>query len=258
MRRVVVGVVALTVLLLGAVPVMANNTWAEYHWADGVDLHDGSISLSLIDDLTAYSTENGLVLGDWDGGPGPLALASTKAAVIDRPVACDNVNTGAAGDAISGTIHVCNDVYGENGWLGLARIWIAGDGHIEAGVALMNDSYTFKADSVYNNPVAWQHVLCQEIGHTFGLDHQGSPRKQSCMNDRWGLTSIDFDSPNQHDYDTLNEIYGSGDAGDGDGSKPCNPNRKNCPANGANVTVTPRAGGGWIVTFTFPAGLGLR
>lgn len=57
MRRVVVGVVALTVLLLGAVPVMANNTWAEYHWADGVDLHDGSISLSLIDDLTAYSTE---------------------------------------------------------------------------------------------------------------------------------------------------------------------------------------------------------
>ena len=50
------------------------------------------------------------------------------------------------------------------------------------------------------------------------------------MNDRWGLTNVNFQSPNQHDYDTLNEIYGSG-SGDGGGGRPkaCNPNRPNCP-----------------------------
>ena len=153
---------------------------------------------------------------------------------------------------------MCNDAYGKNGWLGLTRIWLAGDGHIEAGVALMNDSYFFETDSVYNNPTAWRHVLCQEIGHTFGLGHQGSPKKKSCMNDRWGLTNPDFQSPNAHDYDVLDELYGSsGDGGDGGGSKPCNPNRKNCP-NGTNVHFAPRAGGGWIVTFTVPAGRQLR
>lgn len=158
-----------------------------------------------------------------------------------------------------GTIHVCNGEYGQNGWLRLARIWLAGDGHIEAGVALMNDSYLMESGSVYDNSVAWRHVLCQEVGHTFGLAHQKSPKKQSCMNDSWGLTNPDFQSPNAHDYETLNEIYGaaSGDDGNGGNTKPCNPNRPNCP-NGANVDFVPRAGGGWMVTFTVPTGSGQR
>ena len=258
MRRTFIVVAALSMLVFIAAPGLANNTWNGYHWADGgADPHDGVISLTLVDDLDAYGTEYSAVFADWNGSPGPLTL--NPGTPGERPDACDNVATNAAGNDIVGTIHVCNDEYGQNGWLGLARIWIAPDGHIEAGVALMNDSYLFDSGSAYDNSVARRHVLCQEVGHTFGLDHQGSPKKQSCMNARWGLTNPDFQSPNAHDYDTLNEIYGiaSSDGGDGDSSKPCNPNRPNCP-NGANAHIAPRAGGGWIVTFTVPTGPGLR
>ncbi len=120
--------------------------------------------------------------------------------------------------------------------------------HMDAGVALMNDSYMMESGSIYDDPNARRHVMCQEIGHTLGLDHQGSPKKQSCMNDRWGLTDLNFVGPNEHDYDTLDGIYGSASADDGGGSKPCN---------GANVHFAPRPGGGWIVTYTVPPGRGL-
>ncbi len=258
MRRASILSIALAMLLLSAATALANNTWNGYHWAD--EPHDGSISLTLVDHLDAYGTEYGQARDDWDqgknGGNGPLALSEVPAA--GRPAACDNVATNAAGAAIAGKIHVCNDAYGKIGWLGLARIWLAPDGHIDAGVALMNDSYMLEFGSVYNDSNAWQHVLCQEIGHTFGLDHQGSPKKQSCMNDRWGLTDLNFVGPNQHDYDTLYEIYGSGssDAEGGGSSKPCNPKSPKCQ-NGANVHFAPRPGGGWIVTYTVPPGRGL-
>ena len=258
MRRASILLIALAMLLLSAAAALANNTWNGYHWPDGADPHDGSISLTLVDDLVGYGTEYAAVRADWDsglnGGNGPLSLSSSNGGV--RPIACNNVATGAAGDLIAGTIHVCNAEYGKIGWLGLARIWLAPDGHIDAGVALMNDSYMMESGSVYDDPNARQHVLCQEIGHTFGLDHQGSPKKQSCMNDRWGLTNLNFVGPNQHDYDTLDGIYGSGSSDDGGGSKPCNPKAPKCKS-GANVHFAPRPGGGWIVTYTVPPGRGL-
>lgn len=263
MRRISILVAAVAILLLGAAAALAGNIWNGYHWADeSADPHDGSISLTLVDHIDAvkYGTVFAAVFGDWDQtvneGNGPLTLEAVTAA---RPVACGGIATDGAGDAIYGTIHVCNDAYGVNGWLGLARIWLDGAGHIDAGVALLNDSYLLGSSTTYNNENAWRHVLCQEIGHTFGLDHQGSPRKQTCMNDRWGLTSSNFVSPNQHDYDMLNEIYGltSSDGEEGGKTKPCNPNRKNCPAPGANVHITPRPGGGWIITYTTPPVTGL-
>ena len=252
MRRTFTLFVALAMLILGAAPALANNTWNGYHWAGGAtDPHDGSITLALVNDLSDYKTQYSNVVGDWDGAPGPLTLNSVLGGT--RPAACDNVATDAAGDAILGTIHVCNDAYGQNGWLGLARIWLASDGHIDAAVALMNDSYFQVQGSVYDDAIAQRHVLCQEIGHTFGLDHQKGPKNHSCMNDQWGLTDTSFQSPNQHDFDTLKEIYGSSGSGGGD-SNTCNPKRPNCPANGQNVQVASRPGGGWIVTFTVPAG----
>ena len=262
MRRASVLLVALAMLLLSAATALANNSWNGYHWADGTDPHDGSIELTLVDDLEpgAYGTKYGEAVDDWDwnsnGFNGPLSLIRLDGG--DRPVACDNVATEGAGTEIVGTIHVCNDAYGKIGWLGLARIWLAADGHIDAGVALMNDSYMLESGSVYDDPYAWQHVLCQEIGHTFGLDHQGSPKKQSCMNDRWGLTNPNFVGPNQHDYDTLDEIYGSSSSDDGGGgtAKPCNPKAPKCQS-GTNVHFAPRPGGGWIVTYTVPPGRGL-
>src|SRR5215813_11776679 len=75
----------------------------------------------------------------------------------------------------------------------------------------MNDTY-FNT-SFYNNPNEKLHVMCQEIGHTFGLDHQSTDGSSlnTCM-DYFSNTGSNANStlsthPNQHDYDELVTIY---------------------------------------------------
>ena len=82
---------------------------------------------------------------------------------------------------VAGTTQVCNGTYGYNGWLGLATINVTPDKHITQGSAKMNDSY-FNS-STYNNPNEREHVMCQEGGHTFGLDHQSTDgsAQNTCM-----------------------------------------------------------------------------
>ena len=71
--------------------------------------------------------------------------------------------------ATAGRIEVCNSTYGKNGWLGIAQIWLSG-GHISQGTVKLNDTY-FK--TAQYNTTAWRNLVsCQEVGHTFGLDHQ--------------------------------------------------------------------------------------
>ena len=67
----------------------------------------------------------------------------------------------------------------------------------------MNDSY-FSSPSY--NETARQHVMCQEIGHDFGLTHQDESGADlnTCMD---YATALDNPSPNQHDYDQLQTIY---------------------------------------------------
>jgi hypothetical protein len=106
---------------------------------------------------------------------------------------------------------VCNAKYGNNGWLGIASIWISGS-HITQGTVKMNDTYFNTA--TYNKPSWKQMVLCQEIGHTFGLDHQD----ENFNNQNLG-TCMDYSNdparddgqgnnlhPNAHDYNQLAHI----------------------------------------------------
>ena len=69
----------------------------------------------------------------------------------------------------TGTIQVCNEDYGDNGWLGLATIALR-DGKIVAGSTKLNDNF-FEREK-YNNYTWRQLVTCQEIGHDYGLGHQ--------------------------------------------------------------------------------------
>ena len=109
----------------------------------------------------------------------------------------------------TGRIEVCNAKYGNNGWLGIAQIWASGS-HITQAVAKMNDTYY--SSPTYNTP-AWRRlVMCQEIAHDFGLDHQdenfSNPNLGTCMdytNDPDGPPSNEH--PNSHDYDQLVTIY---------------------------------------------------
>ncbi len=111
---------------------------------------------------------------------------------------------------ISGKIHSCNYTYGSNGWLGLASINISGS-HITQGSSKMNDTY-FNT-STYNNPNEKLHVMCQEIGHTFGLGHtsEDGSSQNTCMdyfsNTGANATSTLSTHPNTHDIDRVAMIY---------------------------------------------------
>ena len=112
---------------------------------------------------------------------------------------------------VTGTTQVCNGTYGNNGWLGLASINISGS-HITQGSAKLNDTYFNTA--TYNNPNERRHVMCQEIAHTFGLNHQSTDGTSlnTCMdyfsNTGTNATSTLSTRPNKHDFDQLNTIYG--------------------------------------------------
>jgi hypothetical protein len=96
--------------------------------------------------------------------------------------------------------------------LGLASINLAsGTTHITQGSAKMNDTYFNTA--TYNNTNEREHVMCQEVAHTFGLDHQSTDGSSlnTCM-DYFSNTGANAGStastkPNQHDFDELNTIY---------------------------------------------------
>ena len=176
--------------VFGAAPASANHSWNGYHWARTAN----PFTLKVVDSNTP----------DWDDNLGGAITDWSKSPVLDL--------TSEAGDSssrarkrcvmISGKIHSCNAAYGSNGWLGLASINISG-GHITQGSAKMNDSY-FSSPSY--NETARQHVMCQEIGHDFGLTHQDESGADlnTCMD---YANALDNPSPNQHDYDQLQTIY---------------------------------------------------
>jgi len=115
-------------------------------------------------------------------------------------------------------VEVCNYTYGTTGWLGVAQIWISGRQHIYQGTTKLNDTYF---NTPQYNTDAWKRlVMCQEVGHTFGLDHQdegfNNPNLGTCMdytNDPDGgaggasATDLSNEHPNQGDYDELLCVY---------------------------------------------------
>jgi hypothetical protein len=71
----------------------------------------------------------------------------------------------------------------------------------------MNDTYFNTAQ--YNTP-AWRAlVVCQEVGHTFGLDHQDETFNNTNLNTCMDYTNDPTSNqhPNAHDYQELEAIY---------------------------------------------------
>lgn len=191
--------------LLVPITSQATHSWGGYHWARTTS----QFTLKLGDNLTTSSWRGHLAQAsiDWNS---PQSFGASFTPILTAVVAGQSGNKRCS--MVAGTTQVCNGTYGNNGWLGLASINLAsGTTHITQGSAKMNDTYFNTA--TYNNPNERQHVMCQEIAHTFGLDHQSTDgsSQNSCM-DYFSNTGANAAStlstrPNAHDFDQLAAIY---------------------------------------------------
>jgi hypothetical protein len=183
----------------------ANHSWGGYHWAR----KSNPFTVQLGDTLTT----------NWESYLATSIIDWNKSAVLDTVKVAGNGTAPRKCSPSSGKVEICNEKYGQNGWLGIASVWTNGM-HIVQGTVKMNDTYY--AMSRYNTP-AWRNmVMCQEIGHTFGLAHQdegfSNTNLGTCMdytNDPSGKAgtngSGNNEHPNQHDYDMLVSIYNHND-----------------------------------------------
>ncbi|MEO7365888.1 MAG: hypothetical protein ABIW03_06175 [Sphingomicrobium sp.] len=195
---------AACVALAAITPASANHSWGGYHWARTSNPFTLKVNTALTSQWT--SPVNGAI-SDWTSST-VLNLTGQGAPAGTSAKRCS---------AIIGQVLVCNDSYGQRGWLGIASITLSG-GHINSGTTKLNDTYFNTAK--YNTP-AWRNmVACQEIGHDFGLDHQDE------VFDNYNLgTCMDYtnapgggsigtfnygpnnEHPNTHDYDQLKSDY---------------------------------------------------
>lgn len=176
----------------------ADHAWGEYHWARSVN----PFTLTLGDNLSS----------GWDAYLAQTSTDWTLSSVLDTQIAPGNTNNTKGRNTpknctpTSGRGEVCNAKYGSNGWLGIASIWTSGN-HITAGTVKLNDTYF--STRTYNTP-AWKNlVMCQEVGHIFGLDHQDETFENTNLDTCMDYTNnpVSNQHPNTHDYEMLESIY---------------------------------------------------
>jgi hypothetical protein len=167
----------------------ASHSWGNYHWGRTSNPPTIKLGNNLSTVWRSYLTT---ASSDWN-----------KSTVIKNTVVAGQSNSRCA--MTSGQVEVCNGAYGQNGWLGLASI-SASSSHITQGSVKMNDTYFAMAQ--YNTTAERNHVMCQEVGHTFGLGHQDTSGATlgTCMDYSQSTSS---QHPNAHDYDQLKTIYNS-------------------------------------------------
>lgn len=189
---------ALAALALSVVtsPASATHSWGGYHWARTAN----PFTIKLGNNVSSiWAGALGVASSDWSASD---VLNTTVVTGLAKPRNCRPT---------AGRVEVCNAGYGNTGWLGIASISITGGTHITQGTVKLNDTYFNTA--TYNTPAWRAMVTCQEIGHTFGLDHQD----ENFSNANLG-TCMDYTNdpgtnqhPNAHDYNELDLIYAHAD-----------------------------------------------
>ena len=216
MKKLLALTIAVVAVLTLVATASANNTWNDYHWPSD------NLAPTVVD-KTSSPFEVPAAVAEW-------SVLSTLTPVM----------TSGKGD-----VDVVVKRMNAN-WLGVAKISVDSAGHIQAGRVELNRLYLNSL-----TPVQWDHVLCQELGHIWGLNHAPD---ETCMNS----SSLDYPKPNDHDAVQLNLIYdghsddvGGGDGGGDDGGgggggggcPPGNPNHPKCNASASS----------WITIHVFQA-----
>ncbi len=230
-------------------PAQANHSWGNWHWQRATNPVTLAVFNSTTDARTLIGGQNWPVMlsksaDDWS--------TSTVLDLAVQPQTAADLAVREACPFQPGAIRVCNVVNPDVTWLGLVTVLPdpgSGSGsllsgHLLAATAQMND--TWFSTPLYNATNA-QHVMCQEVGHTFGLDHQSEDGSDlnTCMD---YADALDNESPNSHDYQQLQKIYSHLDgasSGSGGGGR-----RGGKPKGGKSGSTA--ATGGWS-----PADLGL-
>jgi hypothetical protein len=193
-HRFAAGLLASAAVAATSGSAIADHAWENLHWART----SNPFTVVLGDNLSSsWDSYLAVAAGDWSARP-DLMFMDIRPGVVTNPKTCKPA---------SGRVEICNAKYGLNGWVGIASVWSVSGGHIVQGTVKMNESYY--ALSRYNTPEWRQLVLCQEIGHTLGLDHQdenfNNTNLGTCMD--YSNTTTGQTHPNLHDYDQLEEIY---------------------------------------------------
>ncbi|MDL1894652.1 hypothetical protein FBQ82_00120 [Anaerolineae bacterium CFX7] len=195
---------AAALLFVAAFPAStnANHSWGNYHWART----SNPFTINIIDSMSTDWDDNlNAAISDWN---------ASSVMNVTKEAGASDTSTRRLCRPVKGKVRSCNYTYGTNGWLGLAQIWAKGS-HITQGTAKMNDSYLSSGYTETNR----QHVICQEIGHDWGLDHQDESGADlnTCMDYDDNLSNPD---PNQHDYQQLETIYAHLDSSSTIGAAP--------------------------------------
>jgi hypothetical protein len=192
-RRAVLLAAGLALAMVLPAAVTANHSWGGYHFART----SNPFTLKLGDNLNTAA---------WDAALGVASADWTQSTVLNTMVVAGSTNPRNC-KPTTGMVQVCNAKYGNNGWLGVAGIYITGGTHITKGYVKLNDTY-FNTPTY--NTTAWRNlVTCQEVGHTFGLDHQDENFNNANLDTCMDYTSNPESNqhPNTHDYDQLLTIY---------------------------------------------------
>lgn len=183
---------ALCAVFAAAPAADADHSWGGYHWARTAN----PFTLKLGDNVN----------GAWDSVLATTSTDWSRSAVLDTSIVAGSTSPKKC-SARAGMVQVCNASYGQRGWLGIASIWITGGAHITQGTVKLNDTYF---NTAKYNTTAWRNLVsCQEVGHTFGLDHQDENFSNANLGTCMDYTNVPEPNqhPNQHDYDELVEIY---------------------------------------------------
>ena len=219
-KKLALAAVAL-VALTSVGGALANHSWGSYHWSRAAN----PLALNVGDNVNSAL---GLVSQRCD-----LGLGCVECSRPDRSVRRDD------------GVDVLADQWSNRGLQRRLRQHrvarrsadLGEASHITQATTKVNDTYF---DTAQYNTAAWRRlVMCQEVGHDFGLDHQDENFDNANLGTCMDYTN-DPDGPPRTSTRThtttssSRSIYAHLD-GSGGGGKPCNPNKPGCQPNVGNA-----------------------